>query len=91
MIPHHSWTRTIPGRLPATGRVWEWTSTPFLPYPGFEPDPYKEYSQPWFESHFVLRGGCHATQPRLIHERFRNFYLPGRSDPFAGLRTCAVE
>lgn len=75
--------------LPMTGQVWEWTSTPFLAYPGFSPDPYKEYSQPWFESHFVLRGGCRATQPRLVHERFRNFYLPGRADPFAGFRTCA--
>lgn len=79
------------GKLAMTGRVWEWTSTPFLPYPGFEPDPYREYSQPWFESHFVLRGGCHATQPGLVHDRFRNFYLPGRADPFAGLRTCAIE
>ena len=79
------------GRLTGTGQVWEWTSTPFLPYPGFVADPYKEYSQPWFETHFVLRGGCYATQPRLVHERFRNFYLPGRADPFAGLRTCATE
>ncbi|MEO7742050.1 MAG: selenoneine synthase SenA [Usitatibacter sp.] len=79
------------GRLPGTGQVWEWTSTPFLPYPGFSADPYKEYSQPWFESHFVLRGGCYATQARLVHDRFRNFYLPERADPFAGLRTCALE
>lgn len=79
------------GRLQAIGEVWEWTGTPFRPYPGFRPDPYKEYSEPWFESHFVLRGGSHVTQSRLVHDRFRNFYLPGRADPFAGLRTCAVE
>ena len=79
------------GKLPLTGQVWEWTSTPFLPYPGFRADPYKEYSQPWFESHFVLRGGSYVTQPRLVHERFRNFYLPGRADPFAGFRTCPRE
>ncbi|HYC37153.1 MAG TPA: selenoneine synthase SenA [Usitatibacter sp.] len=71
--------------------VWEWTSSPFLPYPGFRPDPYREYSQPWFETHFVLRGGAFATRPRLVHERFRNFYLPQRRDPFAGFRTCALE
>ena len=72
------------------GGVWEWTSTPFGPYPGFQPDPYKEYSQPWFGDHFVLRGGSFATRSRLVHNRFRNFYLPRRADIFAGFRTCAV-
>jgi iron(II)-dependent oxidoreductase len=71
------------------GSVWEWTSSPFTPYPGFAPDPYREYSEPWFDSHFVLRGGSFATRPRLVHERFRNFYLPERADVFVGLRTCA--
>jgi iron(II)-dependent oxidoreductase len=73
------------------GGVWEWTSSPFLPYPGFSADPYRDYSQPWFGSHFVLRGGCFATRARLAHSRFRNFYLPHRSDAFAGFRTCAKE
>jgi iron(II)-dependent oxidoreductase len=73
------------------GGVWEWTSTPFAPYPGFAPDPYRDYSEPWFGSHYVLRGGCFATRARLVHNRFRNFYLPHRADVFAGLRTCAKE
>jgi iron(II)-dependent oxidoreductase len=73
------------------GGVWEWTSTPFLPYAGFRPDPYKEYSEPWFGSHFVLRGGSFATRSRLVHNRFRNFYMADRSDVFAGFRTCALE
>jgi ergothioneine biosynthesis protein EgtB len=73
------------------GGVWEWTSSPFLPYPGFAADPYKEYSEPWFKTHFVLRGGSFATRSRLVHNRFRNFYLPGRGDVFAGFRTCALE
>ena len=73
------------------GGVWEWTATPFLPYPGFKVDPYNEYSEPWFGSHYVLRGGSFATRSRLVHNRFRNFYLPDRSDVFAGFRTCAVE
>jgi gamma-glutamyl hercynylcysteine S-oxide synthase len=73
------------------GGVWEWTSTAFAPYPGFEPDPYREYSQPWFHSHYVLRGGSFATVPRLAYARYRNFYLPGRGDMFAGFRTCALE
>jgi len=73
------------------GGVWEWTSTPFAPYPGFRADPYADYSEPWFHSHYVLRGGSFATQRRLVHERFRNFYLPHRDDVFAGFRTCALE
>ena len=73
------------------GGVWEWTSTPFLPYPGFRADPYKEYSEPWFGSHFVLRGGSFATRSRLVHNRFRNFYLADRADVFAGFRTCGLE
>ena len=72
------------------GGVWEWTSTPFGPYPGFAADPYEDYSQPWFGDHFVLRGGSFATRPALLHARFRNFYLPHRRDVFAGFRTCAV-
>lgn len=73
------------------GGVWEWTASPFRPYPGFSPDPYVDYSQPWFETHSVLRGGCFATRSRLVHSRFRNFYVAERADAYAGFRTCAVE
>lgn len=73
------------------GNVWEWTDTAFGPYPGFEPDPYKEYSQPWFGTHKVLRGGSFATPARLIRNTWRNFYTPDRYDIFAGFRTCALE
>jgi iron(II)-dependent oxidoreductase len=73
------------------GNVWEWTADAFLPYPGFEPDPYKEYSAPWFGDHKVLRGGCWATRGRLLRTTWRNFYRPDRRDVFAGFRTCAVR
>lgn len=72
------------------GRVWEWTASTFAPYPGFEIDPYKEYSEPWFGTHKVLRGGSFSTPQRLLRNTFRNFYTPDRGDVFAGLRTCAV-
>ena len=72
------------------GSTWEWTSTPFAPYPGFKADPYRDYSQPWFGNHYVQRGGSFATRGRLTHARFRNFYLPERADMFAGMRTCAL-
>jgi gamma-glutamyl hercynylcysteine S-oxide synthase len=73
------------------GNVWEWTSTRFLPYPGFVVDPYKEYSEPWFHTpHMVLRGGCWATRAGLLRTTWRNFYAPHRSDVLAGFRTCAT-
>ncbi len=73
------------------GNVWEWTADWFLPYPGFVRDPYKEYSEPWFGDHKVLRGGCFATRARLVHNMWRNFYTPDRRDVFAGFRTCAID
>lgn len=73
------------------GGVWEWTATTFGPYPGFSPDPYRDYSLPWFGTHRVLRGGSFATRSRLVHNRWRNFYRPERRDAFAGFRTCALE
>ena len=73
------------------GNVWEWTSSPFLPYPGFTADSYKEYSEPWFETRKVLRGGCWTTRARMIRNTWRNFYTPERRDVLAGFRTCALE
>ena len=71
------------------GEVWEWTSTPFEPHPGFAPGPYRDYSQPWFHDHYVLRGASFVTRSRIANPRYRNFYLPHRGDMFAGFRTCA--
>jgi iron(II)-dependent oxidoreductase len=71
------------------GNVWEWTAGAFHPFPGFVADAYKEYSEPWFGDHKVLRGGCFATRGNLIRNTWRNFYTPDRRDVFAGFRTCA--
>jgi len=75
---------------PAHGEVWEWTASSFLPYPGYLRDPYKEYSEPWFGTHKVLRGASFATPPSVRYRTFRNFYTPERADIFAGFRTCAL-
>jgi iron(II)-dependent oxidoreductase len=72
------------------GNVWEWTASAFKPFPGFVPDPYKEYSAPWFGTHKVLRGGCFATRSRLLRNTWRNFFTPDRRDIFAGFRTAAL-
>ncbi|HXI24721.1 MAG TPA: selenoneine synthase SenA [Pyrinomonadaceae bacterium] len=72
------------------GNVWEWTASDFTLYPGFVAGPYKEYSEPWFGDHKVLRGGCWTTRSRLIHNTYRNFYKPDRRDVWAGFRTCRL-
>ncbi|WP_418319303.1 selenoneine synthase SenA [Piscinibacter sakaiensis] len=72
------------------GDVWEWTAGSFRPYPGFEPHPYRDYSQPWFNTHRVLRGASLATRGRLRDPKFRNFYLPERDDIFVGFRSCSL-
>jgi ergothioneine biosynthesis protein EgtB len=73
------------------GNVWEWTASDFLPYPGFVADPYRDYSQPWFGTHKVLRGGAWMTRSRLLRNTWRNFYQPDRRDVWAGFRTCALR
>ncbi len=71
------------------GNVWEWTSSLFQPFPEFTPDPYEDYSKPWFaEGRRVLKGGSWATRARLISNGYRNFFTPDRRDIFAGFRTC---
>ncbi len=72
------------------GNVWEWTASDFLPFAGFAADPYKDYSQPWFGTRKVLRGGCWATSARIARPAYRNFFTPDRNDVFAGFRTCAL-
>ncbi len=71
------------------GEVWEWTASPFAPWPGFTPHPYRDYSAPWFDGRPVLKGGSFATQPFMKHARYRNYFQPGRNDVFAGFRSCA--
>jgi len=73
------------------GDVWEWTSSPFAGYPGFEAFPYAEYSEVFFgDDHRVLRGGSWATRPGAIRNTFRNWDFPIRRQIFAGFR-CARD
>jgi gamma-glutamyl hercynylcysteine S-oxide synthase len=72
------------------GQVWEWTASPFEAYEGFSAHPYRDYSEPWFGSRKVLRGACHATLPIMRNAKYRNFFLPQRTDIYAGFRTCAI-
>jgi iron(II)-dependent oxidoreductase len=70
------------------GHAWQWTASDFVPYPGFAPDPYEDYSQPWFNTHRAVRGGSFATPERLLDPHFRNFYQPQRGDIFVGFRSA---
>jgi len=75
------------GELQTMGAVWEWTSSDFEGYPGFEAFPYDEYSKVFFgPDHKVLRGGSWATHPGVIRTTFRNWDLPQRRQIFSGLR-----
>jgi iron(II)-dependent oxidoreductase len=71
------------------GDVWEWTSSPFRPYPGFAPFPYPEYSEAFFDGGYrVLRGGSWATHPLVARATFRNWDHPQRRQIFSGFRTA---
>lgn len=85
------WECAAKASLIGPAGVWEWTASDFAPYPGFVRDPYKEYSEPWFHTHKVLRGGSFTTPARLLRPTFRNFYMPDRADVFCGFRTCALD
>ncbi len=75
------------GVLGMIGDVWEWTASNFTGYQGFEPFPYREYSEVFFGDQYkVLRGGAWATRPRVVTPTFRNWDFPQRRQIFSGLR-----
>jgi iron(II)-dependent oxidoreductase len=79
------------GAVQMLGDVWEWTSSDFTAYPGFEAFPYREYSEVFFgDTYKVLRGGAWATRRDVIRTSFRNWDLPERRQIFSGIR-CARD
>lgn len=73
------------------GDVWEWTSSPFTGYPGFEAWPYPEYSEVFFgDTYRVLRGGSFAADAVACRCTFRNWDYPIRRQIFSGFR-CARD
>jgi len=70
------------------GNGWEWTSTKFGPFPGFEPFPfYRGYSADFFDGkHFVMKGGSARTAACMLRRSFRNWFQPHYQYVYAGFR-----
>lgn len=79
--------RTPDGIFDLAGNVWEWTSSAFLPYEGFEAYPYDGYSKDHMKGfHRACRGGSWATSPGLLRRTFRNWYVPTYRQGILGVR-----
>jgi ergothioneine biosynthesis protein EgtB len=71
------------------GDVWEWTTSDYLPYPGFKSE-FDEYNDKWFVNQKVLRGGSFATPQLHIRSTYRNFFHAHERWMVSGFR-CARD
>ncbi len=70
------------------GNGWEWTSSVFGPFAGFEPFPfYRGYSADFFDGkHFVMKGGSARTAACMLRPTFRNWFQAHYQFVYAGFR-----
>ena len=71
------------------GDVWEWTTSDYVPYPGFKSE-FDEYNDKWFVNQKVLRGGSFATPQSHIRATYRNFFHAHERWMVSGFR-CARD
>jgi gamma-glutamyl hercynylcysteine S-oxide synthase len=73
------------------GNGWEWTSSQFAPFQGFEPFSfYKGYSANFFDGkHYVLKGGSARTAAAMLRRSFRNWFQAHYQYVYAGFRCVA--
>jgi len=74
------------------GNGWEWTATPFAPFPGFQPfEFYPGYSANFFDGeHYVMKGGSARTAACMLRRSFRNWFQPHYQYVYAGFRCVSA-
>jgi len=99
LLESHLWHTIETGSLPTSrsyygchqmiSDMWEWTSSEFMPYPGFQTG-FAEYNDKWFGNQKVLRGGSFATSRHQARNTYRNFFRCPERWMIAGFR-CAKD
>lgn len=99
LLESYLWSPTKTGSYPKgksyygchqmIGDVWEWTSSEYVLYPGFQ-SKFPEYTDKWAINQKVLRGGCFTTPTKQIRNSYRNYFKPHERILFAGFR-CAKD